>query len=77
MPDTTGLDGKLMTAAEAVARFVPDGAQIAVGGFTINRNPMAMVYEIARSRVTRSAPRRALQRPGSRRAHRRRLREPP
>ncbi len=42
---------KLTTAAEAVARFVPDGAQVALGGFTINRNPMALVYEVARRGV--------------------------
>ena len=51
MGEPNGLDGKLMTAREAVERFVRDGQQIAVGGFTINRNPMALVYEIARRRV--------------------------
>jgi glutaconate CoA-transferase subunit A len=51
MPEHNGLDGKLMSLQEAIAGFVPDGCQIAVGGFTINRNPMAAVYEIARRRV--------------------------
>jgi glutaconate CoA-transferase, subunit A len=51
MAEHTALDEKLMTIGDAVARFVPDGCQIAVGGFTINRNPMALVYEIARRRV--------------------------
>ncbi len=51
MPEHNGLDGKLMSIAEAVERFVPDGSQVALGGFTINRNPMAAVYEIARRRV--------------------------
>ena len=51
MAEHNGLDGKLMTAAEAVERYVRDGCQIAVGGFTINRNPMALVYEIVRRRV--------------------------
>lgn len=51
MADRNGLDGKLMTIEEAVARFVRDGSQVAVGGFTINRNPMALVYEIARRRI--------------------------
>jgi glutaconate CoA-transferase subunit A len=51
MAEHNGLDGKLMSAGEAVARFVRDGCQIAVGGFTINRNPMALTYEIARRRV--------------------------
>jgi glutaconate CoA-transferase subunit A len=51
MPDHNGLDGKLMTIEEAIAGFVPNGCQIAVGGFTITRNPMAAVYEIARRGV--------------------------
>jgi glutaconate CoA-transferase subunit A len=51
MGEPNGLDGKLMTVSEAVERFVRDGQQIAVGGFTINRNPMALVYEIARRKV--------------------------
>ena len=37
-----------MTAEEAVRRFVPDGAQMALGGFTVSRNPMAIVREIIR-----------------------------
>ncbi len=51
MGEPNGLDSKLMTVGEAVERFVHDGQQIAVGGFTINRNPMALVYEIARRRI--------------------------
>ena len=51
MAEHNGLDGKLMTVGEAVERFVPDGCQIAVGGFTITRNPMAAAYEIARRRI--------------------------
>ena len=43
--------GKLMSLGEAVERFVLDGAVVALGGFTINRNPMAFVYEMARRRV--------------------------
>jgi glutaconate CoA-transferase subunit A len=39
---------KLMSLKAAVARFVPDGAHISIGGFTINRNPMGAVYEIIR-----------------------------
>jgi glutaconate CoA-transferase subunit A len=46
-----GLDDKLMGLDEAVERFVPDGAQVALGGFTINRNPMALAYAIARRKV--------------------------
>jgi len=42
---------KLMTPAEAIRRYVPSGAQISIGGFTINRNPMALVYEIVRQKT--------------------------
>ena len=42
---------KLMTPKEAVSRFIHDGAQIALGGFTITRNPMALIYEVIRQRV--------------------------
>jgi glutaconate CoA-transferase subunit A len=39
-----------MSISEAVGQFVPDGAHISIGGFTINRNPMAAVYEIIRQK---------------------------
>ena len=39
---------KVMTLEEAIARFVSDGCHISIGGFTVNRNPMAAVYEIIR-----------------------------
>jgi glutaconate CoA-transferase subunit A len=57
MPDDCGPDlypeirDKLMTPAEAVSRFIKDGTQLSIGGFTLNRNPMAIVYEIVRQRV--------------------------
>ena len=41
---------KLMPLSAAVSRFVADGAHISIGGFTINRNPMAAVYEIIRQK---------------------------
>ena len=41
---------KVMALKEAVHAFVPHGAHISIGGFTINRNPMAAVYEIIRQR---------------------------
>ena len=41
---------KISTLPEAIDRFVPNGAHISIGGFTINRNPMAAVYEIIRQR---------------------------
>lgn len=43
---------KLMSLEEAVKRFVEKGSQITLGGFTVNRNPMALAYEIARQGVT-------------------------
>ena len=41
-------DMKWMTPAQAIREFVKDGDQIALGGFTISRNPMALVREIIR-----------------------------
>lgn len=45
------IEDKLMSADEAVSRFIKDGCQLAIGGFTITRNPMAIAYEIVRQRV--------------------------
>jgi len=39
---------KTMSLRDAVQRFVANGGHISIGGFTINRNPMAAVYEIIR-----------------------------
>jgi len=39
---------KTMALADAVRRYINDGCQLSIGGFTINRNPMAAVYEIIR-----------------------------
>ena len=39
-----------MTAAEAVERFVFDGAIVGMGGQSIGRNSMALAHEIARQR---------------------------
>ncbi len=39
---------KLMSAADAVARFVSDGATVGIGGQTIGRNTMALAHEIVR-----------------------------
>ncbi len=41
---------KLMSLKDAIERFVADRAHISIGGFTINRNPMAAVYEIIRQK---------------------------
>lgn len=45
------MHSKLTSMREAVARFVSPGAHISIGGFTLNRNPMAAVYEIIRQRL--------------------------
>ncbi len=45
------LTDKVMSLAEAVARFVVPGSHISIGGFTLNRNPMAAVYEIMRQKI--------------------------
>lgn len=37
-----------MGAREAVSRFVKDGDMIALGGFTVSRNPMSLTREIIR-----------------------------
>lgn len=37
-----------MTAADAVKQYIKDGDQIALGGFTVNRNPMCIVREVVR-----------------------------
>jgi glutaconate CoA-transferase, subunit A len=42
---------KVMSLREAVQKFISNGCQIALGGFTVNRNPMAIAYEIVRQGV--------------------------
>lgn len=42
---------KVMPLSEAIREYVKNGSQISIGGFTINRNPMAAVYEIIRQGV--------------------------
>ena len=42
---------KVMMLEEAIRRFVKDGCHLSIGGFTINRNPMAAVYEIIRQKI--------------------------
>lgn len=42
---------KVMPLSEAIGKYVKDGVQISIGGFTINRNPMAAVYEIIRQGI--------------------------
>ena len=48
MSASIDLKDKRMSAEEAVRRFVKDGDMIALGGFTANRNAMAIAREIIR-----------------------------
>jgi len=45
------IEDKLLTLEEAVRRFIKNGSQIAIGGFTVTRNPMAIAYEIVRQGI--------------------------
>jgi len=45
------ISDKLMSLEEAVKKFIKHGSQIALGGFTISRNPMAIAYEIVRQKI--------------------------
>ncbi len=42
---------KVMDLTTAVSTYVKDGYHLSIGGFTINRNPMAAVYEIIRQKI--------------------------
>jgi glutaconate CoA-transferase, subunit A len=44
-------DNKVTALSDAISRYVYDGCHLSIGGFTINRNPMAAVYEIIRQRI--------------------------
>lgn len=44
-------ENKTTDIKEAVSQFLFEGAHISIGGFTVNRNPMAAVHEIIRSKV--------------------------
>ncbi len=48
MQYSEAMQAKLMSPAEAVERFIPDGALVALGGFTVSRNPMLIAREIIR-----------------------------
>ncbi len=41
---------KTMALSQAIQDLVRDGSHISIGGFTINRNPMAAVYELIRQK---------------------------
>ena len=51
MSEPEQIGGKLMSLERAVRTFVKNGDQVALGGFTISRNPMALAYEIALSLI--------------------------
>jgi len=42
---------KIMSLSEAVSTFIHEGAHISFGGFTVNRQPMAVAYEIIRQGI--------------------------
>lgn len=42
---------KIQSLENAVQTYVKDGSHLSIGGFTINRNPMAAVYEIIRQKI--------------------------
>jgi glutaconate CoA-transferase subunit A len=43
-------ENKIMTAQEAVSRFIKPGSHVAFGGFTVLRRPMGIAREVARQR---------------------------
>jgi glutaconate CoA-transferase subunit A len=45
------MNDKFMTSSEAVKNLVKNGDQIAIGGFTVNRNPMSITREIIRQNI--------------------------
>jgi len=47
----TNLLNKVMALDQAVQQYVKKGSHISIGGFTVNRNPMAAVYEIIRQEI--------------------------
>ena len=42
---------KVIPLKEAIQTYVKEGCHLSIGGFTINRNPMAAVYEIIRQKI--------------------------
>jgi glutaconate CoA-transferase subunit A len=42
---------KVIPLKQAIEKYVNNGSHISIGGFTINRNPMAAVYEIIRQNI--------------------------
>lgn len=50
MREKTEQKKKIMSAAEAVSRFVPDGALVGMGGQSIGRSAMCIYHEMIRQR---------------------------
>jgi glutaconate CoA-transferase subunit A len=44
-------DNKVSNLKEVIKAYVKNGCHLSIGGFTINRNPMAAVYEIIRQGI--------------------------
>ncbi len=42
---------KIVSLDRAIETYIKDGAHISIGGFTVNRAPMAAVHEIIRQRI--------------------------
>ena len=42
---------KVTDLKDAISTHVKNGCHLSIGGFTINRNPMAAVYEIIRQGI--------------------------
>ncbi|MCX7858259.1 MAG: CoA transferase subunit A [Deltaproteobacteria bacterium] len=51
MSEHNGLTQKFTTLEEAVKKFIKSGSIVAIGGFTVSRNPMALAYEIIRQGI--------------------------
>jgi len=49
--DSRSKHNKVMSLQEAIKKYVNNGLDISIGGFTLNRNPMAAVYEIIRQQI--------------------------
>ncbi|MFH2131035.1 MAG: CoA-transferase [bacterium] len=43
-------NNKIVSLSDAIRTYVPDGAQISIGGFTVSRAPLAAAHEIIRQR---------------------------
>ncbi|MGV9169876.1 MAG: CoA transferase subunit A [Promethearchaeia archaeon] len=43
---------KVMSADAAVSKFIRRGQHLSLGGFTINRNPMALTHELIRQEIS-------------------------